>query len=284
MDIQTYENAREFLDAAGEALEAHEALNSLMLGICGQLVEHPEWFPGTPCLKCVQAGGGLALAAVMTPPHKLILSATGDDWDASAELLAGSLEAERWIVPGILAPAALARTMIRNLSETRGKRHKLDQELRLYELRAVENTPPARGRLRRAGATDADLVFRWWHDARVEMFSRADTEEARRTAGQRLQDGEIFLWEDGRPVSMAARTRQTRHGICISMVFTPPENRNRGYATACVAELSRRLLDGGREHCTLFADLANPTSNGIYRRIGYRPIGDFEEYGFVEAG
>jgi predicted GNAT family acetyltransferase len=284
MEIQTYENPLEFLHAAGGALETREAFNSLMLGVCGQAAEHPERFPGRSCWRSVRAGGDLVLAAIMTPPHKLILSGAGDDWDECTNLMAGSLAAEGWKVPGILAPAAPARTMVRNLSAACGKRHKLDQQLRLYELRAVGIPAPSRGRLRKASAADTELVVRWWYEARVEMFGRSDPEDARRTAGYRLQDGEIYLWEDGKPVSMAARTRPTKHGICVGMVFTPPESRKRGYATACVGELSRRLLAEGRDHCTLFADPENPTSNSIYRKIGYRPIGDFEEYGFLEGG
>ena len=79
------------------------------------------------------------------------------------------------------------------------------------------------------------------------------------------------------------KTRPTRHGISVSLVYTPPELRGRGYATACVGELSRKLLGAGREFCALFADLANPISNHIYERIGYRPVCDYEEYRFEEA-
>jgi predicted GNAT family acetyltransferase len=56
--------------------------------------------------------------------------------------------------------------------------------------------------------------------------------------------------------------------------------RRRGYATALTAELSRSLLAGGRRFCFLFTDLANPTSNAIYMRIGYRPVTDVEEWRF----
>lgn len=36
----------------------------------------------------------------------------------------------------------------------------------------------------------------------------------------------------------------------------------------------------GASEVVLFADLANPTSNGLYRRIGYRPVADFAAYDF----
>ena len=47
-----------------------------------------------------------------------------------------------------------------------------------------------------------------------------------------------------------------------------------------VADLSQMLLDKGFKYCLLFTDLANPTSNNIYRQIGYQPVSDWNEYSF----
>lgn len=77
---------------------------------------------------------------------------------------------------------------------------------------------------------------------------------------------------------MAASVRPTRRAIAIGGVYTPPQWRGRGYATSCVAALSELLLGRGFEFCVLYTDLANPTSNGIYARIGYRPVRDFLMY------
>ena len=84
----------------------------------------------------------------------------------------------------------------------------------------------------------------------------------------------------GGPVSMAAGTRPIVHGITVNRVYTSPALRRRGYATACVAALSQRLLDEGYQFSMLFTDLANPTSNNIYQQIGYRPVCDFRETRF----
>jgi predicted GNAT family acetyltransferase len=96
----------------------------------------------------------------------------------------------------------------------------------------------------------------------------------------------ILLWEDGgAPVSAAGWGGATPNGIRIAPVYTPPELRGRGYATALTAELSQRLLDGrlfegGRRFCFLYTDLANPTSNAIYERIGYRRVAESAEIAF----
>jgi predicted GNAT family acetyltransferase len=66
-------------------------------------------------------------------------------------------------------------------------------------------------------------------------------------------------------------------------VYTPPEWRGKGYASACVAALSQLCLDSGYQFCMLYTDLANPTSNSIYQKIGYQPIGESREYRFGDA-
>jgi uncharacterized protein len=92
----------------------------------------------------------------------------------------------------------------------------------------------------------------------------------------------VFLWEaDGRPVSSAHTTRPTRHGISIGPVYTPPGERGKGYASNLMADLSQRMLDGGKRFCALFTDVDNPTSNKIYECIGYRGIATSEYLGFV---
>ncbi len=39
--VRTHNTAQKFLQAAQADLEAREAANGLMLGVCGQLVRHP---------------------------------------------------------------------------------------------------------------------------------------------------------------------------------------------------------------------------------------------------
>jgi RimJ/RimL family protein N-acetyltransferase len=54
---------------------------------------------------------------------------------------------------------------------------------------------------------------------------------------------------------------------------SPREQRGRGYAGATVAAVSRRLLDEDARVC-LFTDQANPVSNALYERLGFRPVVD----------
>jgi predicted GNAT family acetyltransferase len=156
----------------------------------------------------------------------------------------------------------------------------LERRQRVYVLHRVKTSTPPRGQLRAADEGDTELVAGWTCGFRLDALGQAGEEEARRLTEQRIAAADIYLWEDPQPVSMAMKTRSTPHGISISLVYTPPEQRNRGYATACVGELSRLLLASGRQHCALFADLGNPAANRVYQRIGYEPACDFDEYRF----
>jgi predicted GNAT family acetyltransferase len=44
--------------------------------------------------------------------------------------------------------------------------------------------------------------------------------------------------------------------------------------------VTQAALDGGATAVVLFTNLANPTSNSIYQRLGYRPVEDRLVVGF----
>jgi predicted GNAT family acetyltransferase len=136
--------------------------------------------------------------------------------------------------------------------------------------------------MRLAAAEDLDILTQWQTSFLQEALGEYKPEMARRSSERRIATGEAFIWDDNGPVAMAVKTRPTPHGCTVSGVYTPPELRGRGYASSCVAALSQHLLDAGKQFCNLFTDLANPTSNSIYQKIGYEPVCDFTVYRFDE--
>jgi predicted GNAT family acetyltransferase len=156
--------------------------------------------------------------------------------------------------------------------------------MRVYALTRVMPAAPVPGQMRRAGPGDRDLIMRWYRAFMVDTFGEA---EARETDVARAADNylttstrALYFWHDPEPVAMAAMAGTTPGGARIGAVYTPPEKRRRGYASALVAGLSQHMLDQGRRFCFLFTDLANPTSNHIYQAIGYEPVGDADEFLF----
>jgi hypothetical protein len=278
MKVNTYPDAQGFLERVEATLELHEAANSLILGVCRRLARHSERIESPPCLKTVEDKGSLVLAAMMTPPHNLTVVGLQGDREAAAATLAADLVSEGWVVPGVLGPAEVAGSVAERLAEAREQRSRLQAQLRVYEVRKAKHPPPERGRLRGAVAPDLELVADWRAAFHAEVLGRADRAEVRQASKRGIEARQIYLWEDGGPVSMAMTTRPTRHGISVSLVYTPAELRGQGYATACVGELSRRLLESGWDFCALFADVANQAAIRVYKRVGYEPVCTYEEY------
>ncbi|HZD86636.1 MAG TPA: GNAT family N-acetyltransferase, partial [Gaiellaceae bacterium] len=160
----------------------------------------------------------------------------------------------------------------------------------IYELERVEEPPQPPGGVRVADERDRGLVVRWFEAFADEVVHEdaPGRDQAARAVDRRysVATSGFLLWEDGGAVvSLAGWGGPTPNGIRIGPVYTPPELRGRGYATALTAELSQQLLDGrllagGRRFCFLYTDLANPTSNAIYERIGYRRVCESAQIAF----
>lgn len=151
---------------------------------------------------------------------------------------------------------------------------------RIYRLDAV--TPPTgvSGAPRPAVPAEIPLLSDW-----VSAFAaETGAPVADPRLAERVAVGRLWVWVDGgrdsespavpRPVAMNWTSPPAAGVVRVSAVFTPPERRGRGYASALVAATSQAALEDGATACTLFTDLANPTSNAIYQRIGYRPVAD----------
>ena len=95
-----------------------------------------------------------------------------------------------------------------------------------------------------------------------------------------VKTGRLWVWDHEGPVSIASCGNPTDNAMQIGTVYTPPALRGKGYASAVTASLSERLLEQGYSFCCLYTDLANPTSNKIYRQIGYEPVSDSRRYSF----
>jgi uncharacterized protein len=151
---------------------------------------------------------------------------------------------------------------------------------RIYACERVVLQAYSRGRLRPAIESDETSLVKWsaefCRDARIE--DEIEYQKAR--IPNEIAKQSLYVWDNDQVVSMALVQRETAHGICVSMAYTPPHLRKQGYATSCVAALIQRMLDSGKKFCCLYADLTNLTSNAIYQRIGYEPVCDSEDLVF----
>lgn len=278
MRVTTYPTASAFLDAVGPALGAREAEHHLVLGVAEGVVTGRAAPNAALFAASVVDDDGVVMAALMTGSHPLLVASDRDDLEAPSALLWDELAPADPTPSHVIGAVGQVETIVREWERRVGRAARVAMRQRVYKLTEVDLLPPTSGALRLATTEDVDLVSYWVAAFEEEALASVLPKPVRGVAERRIAAGEVYLWCDPEPRTMAASARPTRHAVAVNAVYTPPEWRRRGYATACVAEVSRVLLRRGFEFCVLYTDLANPTSNAIYRRIGYRPVRDFLMY------
>jgi predicted GNAT family acetyltransferase len=280
--VQRFDSGPALLDAAGDFLVEREAEHNLIFGICANLAADPGFPIAPPYLAAVSRGDRVVLASVMTPPWNLVLSWTDDP--AAVQALAEDLAAAGVKVPGTSGPVDTANAFASVWCQSRGLASQLTVSERIYRLERVIPPVGVPGRARVATEADRDLLFEWVDAFLGEALERRSPEEASVLVDRSFRTGSRtwYLWDDGGPVSLAASGGPTPNGIRIGPVYTPPEMRRHGYASAVTAATSQAELDKGRRFIFLFTDLSNPTSNKIYQQIGYRPVIDVDLLTFVQ--
>jgi GNAT superfamily N-acetyltransferase len=242
-----------------------------MLGVAQGLAIRPV---SDTAFVSIRDAEGPAVAALMRPDRPLVIASNRVRADEAIGALARWLVGRGKRLVGFIADVPHAEAFAREWERLGGDKARPPMRQRLHVLREVATVPTARGTLRQAGPGDLELLTQWQGAFNHEAMGQAPDPELRDALTRRIENGEMWIWEDGEPRSMVASARPTRTGIAINSVYTPTEWRGRGYATTSVAALSRHLLDAGRDFCVLYTDLGNPTSNAIYARIGYKPVSD----------
>ncbi|MFG2561541.1 GNAT family N-acetyltransferase [Streptomyces sp. NPDC048496] len=253
-----------FLDVAGASLAARPAENTLVLTVTATLRSSGPHAYGdaAPLLGWWRgADGEVAGTVVQTPPYPPLLGTVAPEAlvPLTAALPLTSVNADR---PTAEALAAC------------WPGHRVEQEQRLYRLGELIPPPPApEGTPRTATTADRELLLAW-HLAFAEETGQLST-HAERLVDERTVSGRLTLWEAGDvPVSMAGVSPRIAGTVRVTTVYTPPEYRGHGYAAAVTADAGGAAREAGAAEILLFTDLANPTSNGVYQRIGFRPVSD----------
>ncbi len=264
-------DVEEFARDAVPLLSQQPVANTLVLGITDMLRSAHTYSDQSPLFGWFADHGALG-AAVMTPPYEMILA--GVRLETVHELVA-ALRAEGIDVPGVHADIETAERFAEEWVAGGDLRPHVERRQRLYRLEDLREPPhAAQGRPRTGRPEDVGPVVAWMR-AFVHEVHLTDQVSDTVIAGQ-IAAGRLWIWddEDGTAVAFAGRGKTIGGVARVGPVYTPPEHRGRGYGTAVTAACTADALAQGAAEVTLFTDLANPTSNSIYQRIGFRPVSD----------
>ncbi|MFB7571839.1 GNAT family N-acetyltransferase [Streptomyces sp. NPDC056165] len=270
-----------FLARAGDFLHSRPALHTVPLTVTETLRTRgvDAFGAEAPIFGRLERAGEVRATFFRTPPHRLNLTPLTPE---EANTLAAHLAGLGRPLPGVIADHDTAAAFAEAWQRRTGATPTLHKRQRLYRLGTLtppESLPEGRGRV--AGARDRDQLMLWCREF-VAAIGEVASVDAGSWADTRIAYGRVTFWEapDGTPVSMAGVTPMVAGQIRVAPVYTPAHLRGRGYAGAATVEVSRTALAAGAAEVLLFADLDNPTSNGLYQRIGYRPVTDFAVYDF----
>jgi predicted GNAT family acetyltransferase len=285
MKLKRYTTPQTFYEAAKDFLLTHEALNNLIIGLTQVLFddlhrygEEPPYFAAVE-----NDEGNIVAAAIRTPPFNFLLSQIEDD--RAINILTENAYIEFGELPGVSGPNEPAEAFCERWETLTEHPYRLGRPQRIHELTEVIPVAGVKGQWRWIEQGDHDLLLQWLRAFNEEADENMTHERLLALARRIIDQKSMMMWEvDGEAVSVAGYTGPTPNGIRVNAVYTPPEHRRNGYASAVVAAISQHLLDSGRKFCFLYTDLRNPTSNHIYQEIGYKPVIDSSLYLFDSTG
>lgn len=277
-DVETW------LGRAGEFLRERAAENTVPLSVAESLRAMGQDPAGGGALFgwWAEADGRVAGAFMNTPPYGVALSPMTLP---AAEDLAGVLIEAGRDVPSVFGGPGSARAFAARWSARTGHSTELRRNSRLFVLGTlVPPSPPPAGAARVATAADTGLLRAWLRAFHEEADPSAPASVEAGMVADRLRYGGFTLWESGgEPVSVAGVSRPAAGQVRIGPVYTPPRWRGRGFGGAVTAAVAAAALAAGTPTVVLYTDQSNPTSNALYQRLGFRPVGDQVVIGFGPA-
>jgi predicted GNAT family acetyltransferase len=261
----------EYAERTWDLLTASPAEHTIPLTVLETVRAGRRWSDEPMLFGWFEDGAEVRGAVFRTPPFELLLAVVPEE--ATTELVA-ALRAAGASVPGAHGDVMSVERFAEAWTAATGEHATTTIALDLYELGTLRHPePPPTGRGRAADDADREVAVRWYTAFQEE--TPTPSTDVLPLVGERMDDRRLWLWEGetGVPVSLAARTRAVAGVARIAPVYTPPEHRRHGYATAVTAACTADALAGDAERVVLFTDLADPSANAIYQRIGFRPVG-----------
>ncbi|MFD7456924.1 MULTISPECIES: GNAT family N-acetyltransferase [unclassified Streptomyces] len=281
-DWQLTEDVDDFLARAGDFLRSRPVLHTMPLSVTEKLRTLGAAAYGTPgpVFGRLERAGEVGAVFYRFPSRGLSVTALTP---GQADTLAAHLVDLGYSLPFVSADHSTAAAFTEAWQRRTGATPTLRVRLHLYRLGTLtppEPFPEGGGRL--VGERDHEHLMRWCREFAADV-GEAVTIDAASWAGTRFAEKSYTFWEtpDGTPVSMAGANPMVAGQVRVDPVYTPAHLRGRGYAGAVTVEVSRAALDAGAKEVVLFTNAANPTSNALYQRIGYRRVTDFAVYDFA---
>ena len=279
MLLKRYLTATDYLKENQQYLEEEEVINSLILGLA---IANKGAEKDLSLYLDIRSNAGIQFTAIKTVGRNLLIYGKPETLPIYAPILIDFLAQDNIDPPGINGLKELVLMLSPYFQKQLKWNCKVEFEQLTYELTSVRFNPSFQGKMEKGSLRQLSKYTKWMQNFYEQALYPITEKEAAIIVQNKIRDGELYIWHTDTAVSMTCIARPTSNGITINYVYTPLEHRQNGYATKLVAEVSSLMLRNGYRFCTLFTDLNNPTSNNIYKKIGYLPIAEFKSVKFIK--
>jgi len=277
IEIVEHESATKFLDSCHDWLSKNEILNHGVISLAGVLTpQHPIYYP--PFLfSHVTVDGKIAGCCIYAEPDGLVVSRCAPD---IASILFDHVQAKIHIPSRIFGPETPAMRLATEFGKLRKSPYSIQSTWRIHCLnKPVIDAKHFPGHIQIGKLDDDDLIRKWGKDYNEERPANLNIQQF---LLKKLRDNHLYLWIDEEAKSLATISGLNCSGPRISAVYTPPNFRTHGHATALVQELSNLLLASGSAYVTLHTQAGDPVER-IYKRLGYEAVGEKVSIIFQDA-
>lgn len=282
MNFNKYEDINLFWNDTKELLEKDEWYNCLMIGNCIEGLEKGinDWFMAT-----ITDNYNIELIMLYRKPWKLIFySPTNNYSDEILEFAASEIYKYDKELLGVNSEKSVANKFAKYYCNLSNMKYSVHAGLRILLLENLED-----GKLledityRKCTLNDKDTLIKYIQDFMKEALNEeCDYDKAEEKFNKYFEKGYYVLEKDNKIVCQANISRIMKYGKCVSSVYTPKEERGKGYAYNLIYRISRDLINIGDKYCVLYTDDSNPISNHVYEKIGYKRKSDWEDIDFIK--
>ena len=280
MKFVEYDDAKHFLNLLEHSFPRPWE-NDLMIGLVAQLCKDETQFNTKARLFAIEDEGEIKLVSFLTHPWPMIMYADSLPDDLKLSFFIDSLLQKEIIVTGVNAKKDLSSVFADHWNKNTNTISEKKMEMYLFVLHEVSPVVSCPGHFVRADEQYRELMIEWATSFHGEVPIGNDSiSYIQEHVEAMMISKHAFLWIDEEPVCMLFRERPTQNGFSIGYVYTPKQFRKHGYASNLVYGVCKESFDQGFSYSTLFADVDNPTSNSIYKKIGFREVSLYAMYNF----
>lgn len=276
-----YSSIHEWLALCQRYFDNDEVYYQLMITNANALKDQPD---DQAFFGLVRDLDNIVVIFIYRPPYNLVVHPLKPISDEDMMIFANAVYQKDSNIPGINAPDWFARSFLDSFKMLSGRDYHLYLSMDIMEIRTLNpvNLPSVTCKV--ADDDDLSLIDRWAYDFQKEALHEIpDISIIHQKNLERIAKKQCYVILDDHhiPHAMGLLTRPMKKGIAITLVYTDPSSRGKGYGMSVAYHLTKIAFDLGYQYVTLYVDKSNPISNRVYKKVGFRVIIDQSDYRFA---